>query len=233
MTQDPTIGAEDGAPIAAEYVLGVLSARERRAFEARLAREPALAAEVDFWETRLGVLASEAKSVTPPAETWIRIEAALAGSRAKQPGLWQSLSFWRFAAIGSAAVAAASLLALVYVARPPVSGQPLVAKLDLGGGQSGFVAVIDPSHGDLTIVPASVAGVNQKALELWFISPGDKPRSLGLIEPGRPVRVNLPTDLLPRVGPEASLAISLEPLGGSPTGQPTGPVLASGKLTNL
>jgi len=27
--------------------------------------------------------------------------------------------------------------------------------------------------------------------------------------------------------------VSLEPPGGSPTGQPTGPVIATGKLTNL
>ena len=31
----------------------------------------------------------------------------------------------------------------------------------------------------------------------------------------------------------AVLAVSLEPPGGSPTGQPTGPVIATGKLTNL
>jgi anti-sigma-K factor RskA len=35
------------------------------------------------------------------------------------------------------------------------------------------------------------------------------------------------------LGPDATLAVSLEPPGGSPTGQPTGPVIASGKLTNL
>jgi anti-sigma-K factor RskA len=29
------------------------------------------------------------------------------------------------------------------------------------------------------------------------------------------------------------LAVSLEPLGGSPTGQPTGPVIANGKLAAL
>jgi anti-sigma-K factor RskA len=31
----------------------------------------------------------------------------------------------------------------------------------------------------------------------------------------------------------AVLAVSLEPPGGSPTGAPTGPVIATGKLTNL
>ena len=61
---------------------------------------------------------------------------------------------------------------------------PLVAKLDAPAG-GGFVAAIDSSRNGLTIVPASIANVNQRVLELWLIAPGDKPRSLGLIEPGR------------------------------------------------
>jgi anti-sigma-K factor RskA len=39
--------------------------------------------------------------------------------------------------------------------------------------------------------------------------------------------------MMPRVRPEATLAVSSEPPGGSPTGLPTGPVIASGKLTKL
>ena len=85
----------------------------------------------------------------------------------------------------------------------------------------------------LTIVPASVTNLNQRVLELWLIVPGDKPRSLGLIEAGRPVHINLPADLIGRVAADVTLAVSLEPPGGSPTGQPTGPVIANGKLTNL
>jgi anti-sigma-K factor RskA len=36
-----------------------------------------------------------------------------------------------------------------------------------------------------------------------------------------------------RITPDATLAVSMEPPGGSPTGQPTGPVIASGTLTSL
>ena len=68
---------------------------------------------------------------------------------------------------------------------------------------------------------------------LVMIAPGDKPRSLGLIEAGRPVQINLPAELMQRIAANATLAVSLEPPGGSPTGQPTGPVIANGKLTNL
>jgi hypothetical protein len=36
-----------------------------------------------------------------------------------------------------------------------------------------------------------------------------------------------------RLSRRSTLAVSLEPPGGSPTGQPTGPVIAAGKLANL
>jgi anti-sigma-K factor RskA len=70
-------------------------------------------------------------------------------------------------------------------------------------------------------------------MELWLIPAGDKPHSLGLIAPGRPVRIEVPRDLVERISAESALAVSMEPPGGSPTGQPTGPVIASGKLTSL
>jgi anti-sigma-K factor RskA len=54
-----------------------------------------------------------------------------------------------------------------------------------------------------------------------------------LIEPGRPVRLEVPRDLVARITADTALAVSMEPPGGSPTGQPTGPVIASGKLTSL
>jgi anti-sigma-K factor RskA len=73
-----------------------------------------------------------------------------------------------------------------------------------------------------------------RSYELWLIPTGDaRPRSLGLIQPGQPIRLDIPADLAGRITPDATLAVSLEPPGGSPTGQPTGPVIANGKLTNL
>jgi len=232
MSDDHTMNRDDSTPLAAEYVLGVLGAQDRRDFERRLAQEPSLRTEVEYWEGRLGTLASEVKPVEPPAQVWANIQTALQSAPAR-PGLWHSLAFWRWAAIGSATVAAASIAALIMTSRVPAPNTPLIAKLDVSSGQAGFVAAIDPSRNGLTIVPASVTNLNQRVLELWLIAPGDKPRSLGLIEAGRPVHINLPADLIGRVAADVTLAVSLEPPGGSPTGQPTGPVIANGKLTNL
>jgi anti-sigma-K factor RskA len=235
MSDDRTIDRDDGSPLAEEYVLGVLDAEQRRSFEQRLAQEPALRTEVAYWERRLGGLAAEVRPVEPPPQAWSNIEAALSES-APAPaasGLWNSLAFWRWTAIGSAAVAAASIVALILIPPAPNPSGPLIAKLDVSGGQAGFVAALDPVRNGLTIVPASVTNVNQRVLELWLIPSGGKPRSLGLIEAGRAIHINLPADLSGRIAADATLAVSLEPPGGSPTGQPTGPVIASGKLTNL
>ena len=236
MSEEDSMDREHSAPIAAEYVLGVLSAPERRDFEARLVREPALVEQVESWESRLGGLASEVRSVSPPDRIWTRIETALTANDAvRSIGFWQNLAFWRWAAIGSATIAAASLVALIHVNmnRAPGQNEPLVARLDVSGGQVGFIAAIDRRGGGVTIVPASTTDVKQRVLELWLIAPGDQPRSLGLIQAERPIHIDLPAGLIERVGPHATLAVSLEPPGGSPSGLPTGPVIASGKLTSL
>jgi anti-sigma-K factor RskA len=236
MTDNDAPEREDGRLAAAEYVLGVLGASERRAAERRIARDQVFAREVALWEERLGGLAEGIPSVAPPAGAWPRIEAALhrAGGRAEERAvLWQSLRFWRGLALGAGALAAACLAALVYVGAvspPPV---PLVAQLGAEGGKTGFVAAVSARGGTLTIVPAALLSAEEKAMELWLIPPGDKPHSLGLIDPSKPVTIKVPQDLLSQVNQEAVLAVSLEPLGGSPTGQPTGPVIANGKLAEL
>jgi anti-sigma-K factor RskA len=227
---------DDGRIAAGEYVLGVLDAKERREIAQRLEKEPDLAREVAFWEEKLGGIADNVKPVAPPAQTWSRIEAALAAPAAPvraRTGLWQSLVFWRSFAIGSVAVAAACIVALAYLGtRPSRDSSPLMATLGQPGGQPGFVAAVG-SGGALVIVPASMLARDQKSFELWLIPAGDKPHSLGLIAPTQAVRITVPPELVPRINTEAALAVSLEELGGSKTGAPSADIIAVGKLTAL
>ena len=73
MSDTDTMGPADrGSLVAAEYVLGVLGAEERREVERRLAQEPALASEVAAWEERLGGLAEGVAPVAPPHDAWSR-----------------------------------------------------------------------------------------------------------------------------------------------------------------
>ncbi len=238
MSDEDIIGSGDRHDFtAAEYVLGVLGAEDRRAAEFRIAAEPKFAAEVAFWEARLGVLAESVPAVVPPAKVWAGIEDRLSASLApprQRAGFWNSLAFWRTFGIASAGLAAASMAGLVYLAQVPSLGPPLVASLDERTGQPGFVAAANPVDGTVTIVPAALlTGALPQSYELWVIPPGGKPHSLGLIDPKRPVKVVVPPQLRPHVSADSTLAVSIEPVGGSPTGQPTGPVIANGKLASL
>jgi anti-sigma-K factor RskA len=233
MTDTGGKASEGSALTAAEYVLGVLDEAQRRAADRRIARDAVFAREVAFWEERLGSLADAVPSVTPPPDGWARIESVLNGSTASErPGFWHNLPLWRGLALASSALAAACIAALIYLGAvaPP---EALLARLDAEGGQAGFIAAIGAGGTKLTIVPASLVSAEQKAMELWLIPEGEKPHSLGLIDPDKPVTINVPESLLPKVNSEAILAVSLEPPGGSPTGQPTGPVIANGKLATL
>ena len=150
------------------------------------------------------------------------------------PGLWQSLAFWRAFAIGSAALAAASIATLAYVGFvPPTTRPPMLATLGQTSGQPRFVAAVSSDGRSLTIVPAALLTSDQRSMELWLIPAGERPHSLGLIARGQPVRLTVPPELAARLTTDTTLAVSLEPPGGSPTGQPTGPVIADGKLTSL
>jgi anti-sigma-K factor RskA len=234
MSANGTIDSpNDGNLIAAEYVLGVLSAAERREVERRLAQERALASEVALWEERLTGLTDAVVPVAPPDAVWSRIERAI-GTGARAPSVWQSLTFWRSFAIASATLAAASIAALVYVGVVPGARVPLMATLSGSAGQPNFVASVTATGNTLVIVPAALLTNDPRAYELWLIPTGEtRPRSLGLIQPGQPIRLDIPPDLAGRVTPDATLAVSLEPPGGSPTGVPTGPVVAAGKLANM
>lgn len=63
--------------LAAEYVLGTLSADEREHAEALLTLDPAFAASVRMWERRLGELNVMVEAVEPPPEVWDKIKAEI------------------------------------------------------------------------------------------------------------------------------------------------------------
>ena len=130
-------------------------------------------------------------------------------------------------------LAAASIAAFAYFGFVPATRAPLMATLAGSSGQPNFVAAVTATGDSLLVVPATLLTNDPRAIELWLILPDQRPRSLGLIQPGQPIRLTIPPDLAGRLTPDAALAVSLEPPGGSPTGQPTGPVIASGKLTSL
>jgi len=62
---------------AANYVLGVLSRKERAAVEAQMASDPAMARYVKEWADRFAPLFDGAKEIEPPEEVFSKIESAI------------------------------------------------------------------------------------------------------------------------------------------------------------
>ncbi|MGI9412891.1 MAG: cupin domain-containing protein [Hyphomicrobiales bacterium] len=80
MSEDaPKNGTDDGSMVAAEYVLGLLGAKARDRFEARLETDPGLRAHVAFWQDSFIDAAGPVDEVTPGDHVLTAIEAALDG----------------------------------------------------------------------------------------------------------------------------------------------------------
>lgn len=228
---------------AGEYVLGTLSADERRQFEAEMATDQEVAAAVRYWEARLVGLTGSVPSVPPPPELWERIEAATGAivatqsGPASQPGevvrLRRRASGWRMATIAATAIAAA--LAAVIIIGPAVddevsSGERFVAVVDRGGDLPALLVEVDTGLGTIAVVSVAAAPPPGRSHQLWYIAADADPRSLGLVDAvGASLEISLET--LAGFSPEDALfAITEEPEGGSPTGQPTSSPIFTGRL---
>jgi len=229
MTGDDDID-RDGAQIA-EYALHLLSPEERAEVENRLDLDGAARAELRIWEESLATLAAEIPPVAPPATLRARLERGTAAVAVDDaPPRPARRRFWRLA--GAALLAGLAVYAVLPVSEPPAAN-PWRAELATADGSVIVTAEYRPASGELLVDRRGGVAAPGRALELWAI-PRDQatPISLGVL-PDDPSAV-LPVDAelaAAMVGP--TLAVSDEPAGGSPTGAPTGPVLATGPAVPL
>lgn len=247
MTRAPQTPTEEPGDLAAEYALGVLDREAHRAAEARAQADPAFAAEASAWSERLSPLLDEITPQTPSAGLWPRIFRRLsepAGSVVPTPisghrapsgadELRRKLAVWRAIALTAIAASLALVIALGLNLSKPASKPPptmLVAELKLEQGAAPLLAAYDPLRRAVLISLAGSTTPSGRSPQLWLIDPAGAPHSLGLLNARGVASVVLPADLAAQLQPAATLAISIEPLGGSLTGLPTGPVIAKGAL---
>ncbi|BAN26990.1 anti-sigma factor [Caballeronia insecticola] len=228
----------------AEYALGVLDAQERQAFEAAVSRDAALERTLEAWQRRFAPLAEDIRAVAPPERVWTRIRRDL-GFMSAQPGTaarknwWDSLSLWRWLTMG-ASVAALVLLGVNFIGTrqapqaPTTAAVPsdyLVATISRKDGAAHWTATVDVRRGTMVVVPVALLSMPaDRTTELWLIPPNAKPIPLGVFASNQPATMSLPPQILAQMTAQAVLAVSDEPSGGSPTGAPTGPVLATGPM---
>ena len=147
------------------------------------------------------------------------------------PGFGTASSSGAARVLPRARFAAACLAGLIYLGTFAPQ-QALIATIE-GGGHRHFVATVDSARGTVAVVPAAFSADATRVPELWLIPPDGRPRAVGLLRADQTVVLALPPELAALAKNNAVLAVSLEPPGGSTTGLPTGPVIATGKLTSL
>lgn len=236
-------GPEPGGDdiVAAEYVLGVLPADERAAAARRIDIDAAFARLVDQWEVWFAPMAAVYEPVEAPAAVKTAIDRRLfaAGSapRGASPqaapgaGFWSSLAFWRGLAV--AALAALAIYIAVPFITPPTAAPQLVASLAAEGSDVRYLAVYDAARGEVALSRVSGERGEGRDFELWMIEGQNAPVSMGVIPTGDAVHLPVADVTKAKLDAGAVLAVSLEPTGGSPTGQPTGPVVAAGDLRSI
>jgi anti-sigma-K factor RskA len=219
--------------LASEYVLGTLRGRARRRFEALMnAYLPARRA-VAWWEQRLAILAALLPPVAPPPEVWTRIERQTANLTNGRPNrktvqLWQALA----ACLAVIAIGFGSL----FVLKEP--------QVQLQAVEADRVAIVADATAPLWLIRSfpdleqlrvralrAVTIEPNRSYELWMLpDAGTPPVSLGLLPLNGELQLALNANAANVLTASSTLAVSLEPAGGSPTGAPTGPVLYTAAL---
>ncbi|WP_137135801.1 anti-sigma factor [Rhizobium sp. FKY42] len=223
--------------LAGEYVLGVLPAEKRQQVEQRIRRDRAFAAMVARWQENLSSMDDEYTPQLPPESVFPQVQQRLLTRNSQQTQLsgfgrlWSSATVWRTLAL-------TLFLMLIGVAifglQPPSSlktGGQLQAQLK---GQDAtnmsLLASFEPRSGRLVMTPIANSQAEPKSLQLWMIDGNAPPVSLGLMPDIGTGDVIIPDAMRRRIANGVTLAVSLEPKGGSPSTGPTGPVLMSGQM---
>jgi len=207
--------------LAAKYVLGTLHGGARRAIEKFMMRDWNMREQVWEWEARLAPLLLLPPPEPVSAQCLTNIERRLFGPPVKKMDTWRSPLWGGFMA--------ASVLLLAVLIWPPASTRFDASYAALAIEQQS-VHWSFSSNQDFSELLARSINVTfadaDKDYELWVLPKQGNPISLGVIRPGKDgSRLPLSSAQSSALAGSHLLAVSLEPHDGSPTGQPTGPVL--------
>ncbi|MBE0380184.1 MULTISPECIES: anti-sigma factor [Pseudoalteromonas] len=207
--------------LAAEYVLGTLKGPARKRFQRLMLSSNRVREATWMWEQHLNNLASSIKSVAPDSHVWERISQRIEPQQVTPSSkvITPKASIWK--AWSLIATAASIVLALI-VWQPQSPVEQLTQQIALFKDASEQpLWFIDVNEQGLSIKASDkLTARTDKDYELWMILKGqDAPISLGLL-PKDGVK-SLLKDSRFNAQDIALLAVSLEPIGGSPTGSPT------------
>jgi anti-sigma-K factor RskA len=205
-------------PLAAEYVLGTLRGPARRRFEKWRASSALVQERCRFWEENLMHLAKGLRPIQPPAHVWQGIRARLNLSRGEEPRRrWPG----RALAIAASILLVAGLSALLYWRSQPGKVSEIATISAESGQQMWRIEIYGASGRMLLHAGRLPARPSDRDYELWALPEGSPPVSLGVMPvAGTTQRVLTPAQRQALANAQ-QLAVTVEPIGGSPTGQPT------------
>lgn len=220
---------------AAELALGVLDGAERAAALRRMIAEPDFAREVERWRDHFALLFAGVPEQAAPAGVFDKVEARIDGRAAPR----RAINPWKPAAIAaSLAALAMTAFALRPVEAPPAAPAaraataPMIAAMALTDTNGSQPALYDADAG-LVRMPGPMPIPAGRSAQLWVIEGDAAPKPLGTFRAVGAGSYVAEAKIGAVIAPGTMLAISIEPIGGSPTGLPTGPVIASGLLTKV
>ncbi len=228
MTYDRT----DIPNLADDYVLGLLDTNEAREIEHAMERDPEMRAAIAASRDRFLPLDLSATPQPVSADLWQRIEAALPSQDNESPVTVRQVANdnsarrWKFATFASLAATLLMAVGLFYTLTRSV--EPLVIAV-LVNDKGDIQAVVEDFGNEEASVRllADFALPRDKTIQVWTLPSRDVgPVSLGLLDDGRSSSLQAP--YLPKPRADQLYELTLEQSGGSPTGRPTGPILAKG-----
>ncbi|MEO8489934.1 anti-sigma factor [Pseudomonas sp.] len=211
--------------LAADYAIGLMPATARKRFEHLLLDDAALRVELGHWQDALTSLTGTLPERPVPDHVWAGINARIEPQVLHVPAKKPFLMNFRFLAAACAVV----LALFVGVLYQQSNTAQYTATLVNASQQPALRVQAFTNY--LQVEPLTLAALEPtRALELWAIPAGGKPISLGLVPASGKGHIQLNKAQQALLTAPLTLAITLEPTGGSPTGQPTGPVLYQGAL---
>ena len=166
-------------------------------------------------------LAKGLKPVQPPAHVWTAIQQRL-NLTTGQSALRRGRSF----ALAASLVLVAGLGALLYWRSLPAMRATAVATISATSGAQVWELTVFGNANRLVAraasLPASRPGSDY---ELWALPKGAAPVSLGILPATGTSSRTLSLMQKHALALSSQVAVSIEPVGGSPTGQPTGTIV--------
>lgn len=246
------IRVNDMDALADEFVLGLLDQADVHALQREIERNPELRQAVarsrerflpldmtaspaplssNLWTKIEEQLEAPATSPAPAAKVAPKRSPATPTQTANDNALKKHLTFWRATALSG--VAASLLLVATLGWSLTRTVEPMVMAVLVN--EAGDVQAVVEDFGSERAVVRLLADVSvptDRTMQVWTLpSKETGPVSMGLLSQSRSTRLEPPS--LPSPKDSQLYEITLEPAGGSPTGRPTGPILAKGfaKLT--